>query len=111
MNFAESALIGYLRELATHRTRNKRLANFEVRVARVRLVSLMSARMIELNGAWNPYEDLRLLWAFEYCRFSDEGGDFRIPNEDAILFLITGDDHPAVHTRGRGSESLASATA
>jgi hypothetical protein len=111
MNFAEAALSGYLKELATHRRRHKKMTGFEARVTRVRLASLISARMIELNGAWDVFTDMRLTWAFEYCRFSEDGGPFRIPHEDAALYHITGDDIPAHYSTGRGSTNPESATA
>ena len=102
MNFAESALKGYLKELARTRQTHERMTSLEIRVSRVRLASLITARMIELNGAWNPFEDIRLTWAFEFGRFSEEGGSLKCENEDAILYLITGDTHPASHSQGRG---------
>ena len=102
MNFAETALVGYIRELAHCRIHRKKMSGMEVRVARVRLASLISARMIELNGAWDPFHDIRLQWAFEFCRLSEDGGSLKCENEDAILYLITGDTHPASHSQGRG---------
>lgn len=111
MNFAEAALIGYLQELVRHRQKSKRMTGFEARVTRVRLASLIAARMIELNGAWDVFHDMRLTWAFEYCRFSEDGGPFRISNEDAIFYLISGMHLPAHYAAGRGSANPETATA
>lgn len=109
MNFAETALVGYIRELAHCRIHRKKMSGMEVRVARVRLASLISARMIELNGAWDPFHDIRLQWAFEFCRFSEDGGKLRLDHEDAALYFITGDSHPPSYSTGRGSQVDATA--
>ena len=96
---AGESLQDYLAKLARHRDQHRKIPKDKIPAIRIALIHLITQRMEELNGKWDISRDYRVLWALDYCRFSDDM--FNIPPQhEAIAFSFLLNKN---FTGGRGS--------